>query len=86
MYYLIDWFGYYIVYDDASNCLASGSSKDIQDAINLFKESNWDITTQPNRNIHLTSTHLIDDDARLKILGKFKSLDNVQTSNPELFI
>ena len=86
MYYLIEWYDHYMVYDDTSNCLSGRASTNIQEAANLFKQNNWDVATQPIRNIHLTSTHLVDTNDQLKILGKFESLDNIQTTNPELFI
>lgn len=77
MYYLIKWDDRYIVYDDTSNRLSGRASINIQEAANLFKQTNWDVATQPIRNIHLTSTHLVDTNDQLKILGKFESLDNI---------
>ena len=62
------------------------NGESIEEAITSFKAANWDINTQPDRNFHVTPTHLVEKDFQYKILGKLESLDDIQTTNPEFFI
>lgn len=86
MYYLIEWNNYIIMYNDTDKRLAYSAGKTINEAVWEYRNKSWDIRTQPKRNIHLTATDFVDEQYCHKILGKFESLDDVQTTNPELFI
>ena len=86
MYYLIEWYSYFIIYDDVNKHLAYSARPSVEEAVVSFKAASWDINTQPDRNFHVTPTHLVEKDFQYKILGKFKSLDDIQTTNPEFFI
>ena len=86
MYYLIEWYGFIIVYNDNDKRLAYSSGETIDKAIREYQKASWDIRTQPKCNMRLTATDFVDEYCYHKILGKFKSLDDIQTTNPEFFI
>lgn len=75
MYYICDWYDYYIIFDDSTEKMAREAKESIKDAINSFKEDAWNIKTQPKRNIHIDNYTLCDMHKRHSVYFKTNNLD-----------
>lgn len=75
MYYICDWYDYYIIFDDSTGKMAREAKESIKDAINSFKEDTWDTKTQPDRSIYIKDFILYDNNNQHPVYFKTDNLD-----------